>query len=68
MCWFDLLKIKATKQWWEISRDDLALDVEIGAGSFGVVMRGYLKREDDGNCIGNCMTCAVKMLKGTKLI
>jgi hypothetical protein len=61
--WFDVLKIKITKQWWEIPHDDLTIDEELGSGAFGVVMKGYLTTREEGKN-ENCITCAVKMLKG----
>ena len=65
--WFDVIKIKISKQWWEIPRDDLVLDEQLGSGAFGVVMKGYLtKREEGAN--ENRVTCAVKMLKGIAVI
>jgi hypothetical protein len=61
--WFDVLKIEITKQWWEIPRDDLTIDEELGSGAFGVVMKGYLTKREEGKN-ENCIMCAVKMLKG----
>ncbi|XP_031554403.1 vascular endothelial growth factor receptor 1-like [Actinia tenebrosa] len=57
---FEALGIEITKAWWEIPRDDLSIEEEIGSGSFGVVMRAYL---NTGNEKNEKTLCAVKMLK-----
>lgn len=45
------------RQWPEIPRDYLKIGDELGSGAFGVVMKGYLMRND------KVIECAVKMLK-----
>ncbi|KAK3744279.1 hypothetical protein QZH41_020659, partial [Actinostola sp. cb2023] len=60
--WFEIFKIDVTKQWWEIPRDDLTLENELGSGAFGVVMKGFLKKGEEGE-EKRGMYCAVKMLK-----
>jgi len=46
------------RQWPEIPRDYLKIAEKLGSGAFGVVMKGYLMRND------KVIECAVKMLKG----
>ncbi|XP_020615291.1 angiopoietin-1 receptor-like isoform X2 [Orbicella faveolata] len=45
------------RQWPEIPRDYLKIAEKLGSGAFGVVMKGYLMRND------KVIECAVKMLK-----
>jgi len=45
------------RQWPEIPRDYLQIAEKLGSGAFGVVMKGYLMRNN------KVIECAVKMLK-----
>lgn len=45
------------RRWPEIPRDYLKIAEKLGSGAFGVVMKGYLMRND------KVIECAVKMLK-----
>lgn len=45
------------RRWTEIPRDYLKIGEKLGSGAFGIVMKGYLMRND------KVIECAVKMLK-----
>jgi hypothetical protein len=59
---FEALGIETIKDWWEIPRDDLKIEEQLGSGTFGVVMKSYLTKKEEGK--EKTMLCAVKMLKG----
>lgn len=55
-----MLGIRISKDWLEISREDLNCGDVLGSGAFGVVKKGLLKKEE----AKEPLVCAVKMLKG----
>ena len=55
---------KATKDKWEMSRDDIVLqDKKLGSGHFGDVMKGHLQPSNLPVAVKSCRECVTQTVK-----